>query len=378
MVCRLKNEVETKKDHVLELRAEKETFRFVDVKEKPVPSILRHFSAPVKIKMQRHRDELAFLMAHDSDAFNRWDAAQTFAQDILLNLAEHYQARETLRLDALFVESFGKILNDERLDGSIRAMMLDLPEERLLAQAQNIMDFEALYHAREFVRCTIAEHFETDLRNLYYAQMMSTYQNDKASVAKRRLKKRALQYLTALSKPDTTALALHQFETANNMTDAQTALECLVEIGGVACEKALQSFYNKWQHDPLVLDKWFAFQAQSKAKDTFEKVKMLIKHSDFNMRNPNRVRALLATFGRNAVRFHEQHGGGYQFIADQVLVLDEINPQIAARLVSHFNNWRKLDETRQALIEKQLQRIEQHSHLSNDVREIVQHNLTKF
>lgn len=375
--CHLKNEIETKKDHLLELSAKKKTFRFVDVKEKPVPSMLRHFSAPVKIKMQRHRDELAFLMAHDSDAFNRWDAAQTLAQDILLNLAEHYQAGETLRLDVLFVESFGKILNDERLDGSIRAMMLDLPEERLLAQAQYVMDYQALYHAREFVRCTIAEHFETDLRNLYYAQMMPSYQSDKTSVAKRRLKKRALQYLTVLSKPDTTALALHQFETAHNMTDAQTALECLVEIGGIPSEKALQSFYNKWQHDPLVLDKWFVFQAQSKTKDTFETVQNLVKHPDFNLKNPNRVRSLLGTFGRNVVRFHEVDGKGYQFLADHVLILDETNPQVASRLVSHFNNWRKLDETRQALIEKQLQRIDQHSHLSNDVREIVQHNLTK-
>lgn len=377
IACRLENEETTKTNHVLELKHENETFRFVNISEKPVPSILRHFSAPVKLQMQRRRDELAFLMANDSDEFNRWDAAQTLAQDILLNLAEHYQAGETLRLDALFVESFGKILNDERLDGSIRAMMLDLPEERLLSQAQQVMDFESLFNAREFVRRTIAKHFETDFRNLYYSQMTSTYQNDKVSVAKRRLKKRALQYLTALSKPDTTALALHQFETANNMTDAQMALECLVEVGGHASEKALESFYNKWKHDPLVLDKWFVFQAQSKAPTTFETVQNLTQHPDFNLKNPNRVRSLLGTFGRNVVRFHDKSGKGYEFIADQVLVLDEINPQIASRLVSCFNNWRRLDETRQMLVEKQLQRIEQHSQLSNDVREIVQHNLTK-
>jgi aminopeptidase N len=377
ITCRLENELKNKENHILELKEEQQIFRFVDVKEKPVPSILRHFSAPVKVQMQRHRDELAFLMAHDSDAFNRWDAAQTLAQDILLNLAEHYQAGETLRLDALFVESFHKVLHDERLDDSIRAMMLDLPEERLLGQSQHIIDFKSLYAAREFVRCTIAKHFENDLKSLYYSQIMSTYQNDKISVAKRRLKKRALQYLTALSTPDATALALHQFEIANNMTDAQTALECLVEIGGMASEKALESFYNKWKHDPLVLDKWFVFQAQSKAPTTFETVQNLVKHPDFNLKNPNRVRSLLGTFGRNVVRFHETHGGGYQFLADYVLILDEVNPQIASRLVSHFNNWRKLDETRQVLVEKQLQRIDQHSHLSNDVREIVQHNLTK-
>jgi len=377
MNCRLENEIKNKENHVLELTEEKQTFRFIDIEKVPVPSVLRHFSAPVKLQIHRRREDLAFLMAHDSDAFNRWDAAQTLAQEIILNLADHYQAGETLHLDAVFVARFGKILHDEHLDGSIRAMMLDLPEERLLAQSQHIANYQALYFAREFVRCTIAEHFETDLRNLYYAQMMPAYHNDKNSVAKRRLKKRALQYLTALSNPEMTALALHQFETAHNMTDAQTALECLVEVGGTACEKALQSFYNKWQHDPLVLDKWFVFQAQSKAIGTFEKVQMLVKHPDFNLRNPNRVRALLATFGRNAVRFHEADGKGYQFLVDQVLALDEINPQIAARLVSHFNNWRKLDEARQTLIEKQLQRINQQSHLSNDVREIVQHNLTK-
>ncbi|MEY3219151.1 MAG: aminopeptidase [Pseudomonadota bacterium] len=377
MNCRLENEIEKQANHILELKEEQRTFRFVDIKEMPIPSVLRHFSAPVKLQIHRRREDLAFLMAYDSDAFNRWDAAQTLAQEILLNLAEHYQAGETLRLDAVFVKSFGEILHDDRLDGSIRAMMLDLPEERLLAQSQPIADYQALYFAREFVRCTIAEHFETDLRNLYYAQMMPTYYNDKASVAKRRLKKRALQYLTALSNPNVTALALHQFETAQNMTDAQMALECLVEIGGTASEKALQAFYNKWQHDPLVLDKWFVFQAQSKATETFEKVQSLVKHPDFNLRNPNRVRSLLATFGRNVVRFHDATGKTYQFLVDQVLALDEINPQIAARLASHFNNWRKLDEHRQTLIEKQLQRMYQQSHLSNDVREIVQHNLIK-
>lgn len=378
MLCRLENNKEHKTNHILELKTEQQTFRFVDVKEKPVPSILRHFSAPVKLQIQRRHDELAFLMAHDSDEFNRWDAAQTLAQDILLDLAERYQAGETLHLDTLFLESFGKILNDQRLDGSIRAMMLDLPEERLLGQAQQVMDFEALFHAREFVRHTIAKHFETDLKNLYYSQTTPTYQNDKVSIAKRRLKKRALQYLTSLSKPDTTALALHQFETANNMTDAQTALECLIEIGGIAKEKALGAFYDKWKHDPLVLDKWFMFQAQSKAPTTLDTVQNLTNHPDFNLKNPNRVRSLLGTFARNVVRFHEAQGRGYQLLTDYVLILDEINPQVASRLVSHFNNWRRLDKKRQSLVEKQLQRIAQQPYLSNDVHEIVQYNLTKY
>jgi len=376
--CRLVGAAHPQTTHVLTLSACEQVFEFEAVPSPPVLSILRNFSAPVKLQLSRSLREWAFLMAHDSDTFNRWDAGHTLAQTVLLGLAADWAAGRPLVLDAAFADAFIKVLEDPTLDGSIKALMLDLPEERLLAQQQAVVDVAALYAAREFLRQALAQRFETAWRRIYHAQATEApYCYDKPAVDQRQLKNRALDYLVALQRPDTAALALHQFSAADNMTDVQAALSSLANIPGHARDTALQAFYDKWRHDPLVLDKWFAIQAQARLPDTLARVEALAQHPDFSWKNPNRVRALVGVFStRNPVCFHAENGRGYQFLTEQVLALDALNPQIAARMAAAFNQWRRYDATRQQLIQAQLERILAKPGLSKDVYEIVSKSLS--
>jgi aminopeptidase N len=358
---------------VLQLVEAEQSFVFQNVAERPVPSLCRGFSAPVRLRFERSREELAFLMAHDSDSFNRWNAGQTLAGQILLELTAAAQAGGELSLDPLFVEACGKILGDESLDGALKAQALTLPAEMQLAQEMTVVDPDALHSAREFVRRQLATQLREPLLATYEAaQSGAPYSNDKESVARRRLKNCALAYLACLGEESLDAKVTAQLEGADNMTDAQAALFTLCQRDTPARAQALESFYAKWKHDPLVLDKWFTAQAISTDPGTLAQVQGLTKHADFTMTNPNRVRSLIGVFGMmNQVRFHAADGSGYAFLGDAVLELDGINPQVAARMVSCFNAWKRFDEGRQALQKAQLERISAKPDLCKDVREIV-------
>jgi aminopeptidase N len=358
---------------LLELRERERTFRFVDVPERPVASLLRGFSAPVKLHCARTHAELAFLMAHDTDPFQRWDAGQEFAKLVLLELvSEHAQGRE-LRLDPALIEAFGKVLSDERLDGSFRALALTLPDELVLGQELEVIDPEPVHVARRFA--------VRELARAHRARFLATYRAlaerggpaiDKDSIDARRLKNRALFYLASLEEPETIALSYQQFERARNMTDSEAALAALVGIDCRERELALDAFYRRWKHDPLVLDKWFRLQALAPQTTTLERVTALAAHPDFTLRNPNRVRALLGAFSHaNQVRFHGRDGRAYAFLAERVLAVDELNPQLAARLVSAFNQWKRFEPTRRAAMHAELERIAAHPRLSRDTSEIV-------
>ena len=357
---------------LLELRETERTFRFENVSEEPIPSLLRHFSAPVKLRIERSLDELAFLMGHDSDPFCRWDAAQSLAQALLLDLARTFSAGAALELPPQFVEAFGKVLSDESLDGSLKALTLRLPDERLLGQQQDVVDVDGLFAAREFavgaLACAHREAFET----LYRAHLpQGPYSIERTSIDARRIKNLALSYMVQAGGDDAIAAARQQFEQADNMTDAQAALSILADTEHPAREETLAKFYDKWQHDPLVVDKWFSVQAVSKRPDTLERVIELAHHPAFNLRNPNRARSLLGVFAvRNQTRFHSSDGRGYEFLTDQILELDRINPQVAARLVGAFNQWRRFDASRQQHMKDQLGRIVGTKDLSRDVYEL--------
>jgi aminopeptidase N len=353
------------------------TFAFEGIAERPVPSLLRGFSAPVRLVTQRSRSELAFLFAHDSDPFSRWDAGQALAQDLLLALAADAAAGRPLALDPEYAAAIGRVLDDPALDGSLRALMLGLPNLRVLGEAMETIDYAPLFAAREFVIGQLARAHRDRFAAIARERPDDRpYRLDRAAIDRRRLRNTALRYLAALGDEDVTAALLAQFERADNMTDRQAALAILVDLPGPAREAPLARFYDEWRGDPLVLDKWFTVQAMSTRADTFARVEALARHADFNLGNPNRVRALVASFASgNPVRFHAGDGRPYAFLCDLVLELDPRNPQLAARMAGAFGPWRRFPAAQQQQMRAALARIAAAKPISKDLYEIATRSL---
>ena len=361
-------------NRVLQLCQQEQQWTFQNVSSKPVPSLLRGFSAPVTLQIERSSDELAFLMAHDSDEFNRWDATQIVMQTVILDLVDAIKAGQSLELPNGFLDSFAQLLDDQQLDGSMKALLLTIPSERLLAQQAQPVQVEALHQAREIVLSTLANRFADQWLAIYQAgQSDAPYSNDQTAINQRRLKNCALEYLCYRDTENADFEALQQFAQADNMTDMQASLEALLRSNSPSAEQPLQQFYQQWQNDPLVVDKWFVLQAKT---SNLEKIVELSKHDAFTLQNPNRARSLLGAFWQdNILHFHRADGAGYEFIGDHILALDQSNPQLASRIAGAFNAWRRFDDKRQALIKAQLQRIAQKDGLSKDVYEIVSRSL---
>jgi len=361
---------------VLQLKEQEETFVFTGVLHEPTPSMLRHFSAPVKVKLDLTDDERLFLMAHDKDEFNCWDAGQQLAVKIIVNLCSDYQQGRPLVPDARFLEAFKQILVSDREDKAFQAFLLTLPAEQYLADFMPIIDPEAIHEAKRFVLQTLSAALKEHFLAIYHAnQDRGPYQTDRMSVGKRSLKNTCLGYLSELEDADVRELCMGQFSKGTNMTDVMASLASLANNPCPEREKALELFYQKWKHDPLVMDKWLSLQAASRLPDTLETVKRLTRHPAFNIKNPNKVRALIGAFSSNAVRFHDRTGAGYAFLADHVVAIDAMNPQIAARLVSAFTLWKRYDEKRGALMKGQLERIRKTPKLSKDAYEVVSKSL---
>jgi aminopeptidase N len=362
---------------VLLLDEAERRFTFTGIEAPPVPSLLRGFSAPVRLELERDRSELAFLMAHDSDPVNRWDAGQALAIALLIDLAADAAAGRSLALEPLFSEAFGRVLAAEDLDGSLKALALGLPGEKVVGQELEEIDVDAVHAARQFAIRALAREHRAALEATFEASAADgPYRTDRASVDRRRLGNVALRYLVALEDPAWIARAEHRFETADNMTDRQAALVLLADTAGPERDRALDAFYAQWRHDPLVLDKWFSVQALSTLPDTLARVLALSRHADFSLDNPNRLRALVGAFASgNPVRFHAADGRGYAFLADVVLELDARNPQMASRMVSVFNQWRRYDRDRRARMRAELERIAARPDLSKHVYEIVERAL---
>ncbi len=361
---------------VLHVREPEERFLFTGVTQEPAPSLLRGFSAPVKLKTDLTDDERLFLMAHDSDAFNRWDAGQQLAVKIILELTRAYQAGEALTLDRKFIEAFGRTLKSELPDRSFQAFALTLPAENYVADFMEVIDPLAIHEAKKFAQQTLALELKSGFLACYHAhQDPGPYRHDQESMGRRSLKNTCLAYLSELEDADIRKLCVHQFSSANNMTDSVAALVNLANAECPERHEALASFYEQWKHDPLVMDKWLAIQATSRLADTLETVARLMRHPVFTIKNPNKVRALIGAFGSNVVCFHEPSGAGYVFLADQILAVDALNPQIAARLVSSFTLWKRYEEKRRSLMQAELERILRKPKLSKDVYEVVSKSL---
>ncbi|MGB8221863.1 MAG: aminopeptidase N [Polyangiales bacterium] len=362
----------------LELCETEQTFTFENVSRRPIASIGRGFSAPVKLEVKRDDEDLAFLMAFDGDPFNRWEAGQELAKRVLLRLVDKAIAHETLELDEGLVHAFRKVLADPRLDGSIKALTLTLPSEELLAQALDVVDPDAVHRARTFAVCEIANALRDDLIHTYEQHSRGTDAIHKAEIDRRRIKNRALRYLVALQEPESTAMAAEQFRTATGMTDYEAAFVSLVDLVSPETDRAIGEFYERWRGDALVLDKWFRMQAMSDAATVFDRVVALSKHPDFHLANPNRARALLHSFSAgNPTGFHRPDGRAYRFVADQILELDAINPQVAARVVSSFNQWKRYEPHRRELMRAELERFASRPGISKDVSEIVDRALER-
>jgi aminopeptidase N len=346
-------------ERLLQVRKPEERFIFSGLKSRPVPSLLRRFSAPVTLNYPYSEADLLHLLAHDDDPFNRWEAGQRLAATIILE-----RKGEPSRA---FVEAMGAIL--EEPDRVFAAEVLMLPAETFLAEQMAMVDPDALHEARNALRRKLAAALRNELLATY-ERLASTggYTPDAAAIGRRALRNQCLGYLTELGEA---GLAYQQFRSADNMTDAMAALSALAQLDCPERETALEEFYKRWQDEPLVTDKWLAVQAGSRQADTLARVKRLLRHPAFDLRVPNKVYALIRTFSANHVRFHAVDGGGYAFLADQVIALNALNPQVAARMARSYDRWRKFDRQRQAQARGQLVRIRDTDGLSKDVAEIV-------
>ncbi len=364
-------------ERVLLLGQAQQSWSFCDIPETAVPSLLRNFSAPVKLDTDYTDDELAFLMGHDSDPFNRWNAGQALALKVLLARYDAMQQGEQPGLPAGLTHAFAHTLADTALDPALVAEAITLPQESYVAEFIEGCDPVLLHQAHRSLQYALADAYreillETRVRN----HDSSEYRTDAKAMARRRLKNRCLHYLMLLKDESIGEQCREQYDNADNMTDAMAALGALVHNRHATAHTSLEDFYRCWKGDALVLDKWFSLQATSPQEDTFEVVQRLAQHPDFNIKNPNRVRSLIGTFAmRNPVAFHRADGEAYRFHTDFIMQLDKLNPQVAARMMTPLTQWRRYDTSRQAMMRGQLQRILDSGSCSRDAYEIVSKSL---
>lgn len=377
-------------ERVLDVTKAVQSFVFTDITEQPVPSLLRGFSAPVKLAFDYTREQLLFIMTRDSDGFNRWNAAQELAVGVIQELlAAHQQGKTANSVYPGLVAAYGELLNaaiadasgSAQLDQAMLAQLLTLPSEAYLGELSAEIDVDGIHSVREFVANTLASaHADAFARLYQLCQSDQPYRADAAGIARRALKNTCLAYLMRLPQPQWLQSCYQQFSAGSNMTDVDAALRLLVNShypeAAVLREQALADFYQRWQHESLVVNQWFSVQAIASRSDTLAHVKSLMNHESFDLRNPNKVRALIGAFSNsNPINFHQLSGEGYQFLADQVIALNLMNPQIASRLLTPLTRWKKYNPTRQALMKAQLQRVADQPELSRDVFEVVSKSL---
>ncbi|RQW71659.1 aminopeptidase N [Halomonas sp. YLB-10] len=362
------------RDAVIHLREDEQEFIFSDIEEAPVPSLLRGFSAPVKLSFPYSREDLAFLMAHDSDGFNRWDAGQRLTLLALDDLiAAHRNGVEKV-MDTRLVEAFRALIEEGNDDKAVLAEMLQLPSEAYIAEQQPLVDVDAIHAARTFIQQSLAQELRDELLALYRDnQSDAAYAPTPEQIGQRALKNVALSYLMSIEDEVAIELAQAQFEADHNMTDVRHALTLLVHSSrSDIADPALKAFGRKWSHDPLVMDQWFSLQVTRPQADALDRVRYLMEHPAFSLKNPNKVRALIGAFaGQNRVNFHRLDGEGYRLLADVVIELNRLNPEIAARIITPLTRWQRFDEARQALMRAELERI-RGEELSPNVYEIVE------
>jgi aminopeptidase N len=361
---------------VLELTAAEQSFTFEGLGSRPVPSILRGFSAPVIVERETTDAESAFLLAHDTDPFNRWEAGHRYAIRIALELIAG--AGE---VPAAWIDGMGAVLTDESLDPAFRAMALEVPGideiSGKIAADGGLSDPDAIHAALQRMRQTLGDKLSALLNELYESTKSDgPYSPDAASAGRRALKNRCLAALAATGSPDAFTLAEAQFRRADNMSDALPALTVLVHEGAPVADILLAEFHARWRHDPLVIDKWLALQAGAPLPGTLERVVTLTSHPSFDWKNPNKYRSLIGVLaGANPVVFHRADGAGYRFLTDWLIRLDAVNPQTTARIAGAFETYRRYDTARQTLMRAELERMAAVESLSKNTREMVERML---
>ena len=365
---------QTLPDGVLHITKRKETFRFTGVASPPVPSLLRGFSAPVNLTIDLADSDLEFLMAHDADGFNRWQAANTYAMRCLKQITSALGAGKRSSRGSSYAKALGTAVSDSSLDHAFRAELLRLPTQSDIAReiGKNV-DPGIIYRAHRQLMRLVGTVLGDRLEEIYLETApKARFSADPKSAGRRALRNVALTLLTARRTDRDLARLFEHFYKSGNMTDESHALSLIAAENLPERAPALQHFYKRWSSDHLVIDTWFAAQGQSPLAATLAGVKALTVHPLFSMTAPNKVRALIGTFAlQNPVQFNRPDGAGYAFVVEQVMAIDKFNPQIAARILSSFRSWKSLEPERRGLARRALQRVAKAEGLSRDTYEIV-------
>ncbi|MDF4738060.1 aminopeptidase N [Vibrio parahaemolyticus] len=356
--------------NVLDIKQDKQTFVFENVADQPVPSLLREFSAPVKLEYDYSDAELIFLMKHATNDFARWDASQMLLAKYIRKNVNNVQTGSEVQLSEDLIDAFRGVLLDENLEPAFIAQVFSLPSINEITGWYKQIDVDAVDTVLNSITVSLSAALEDELSATYHTLKQAEYTIDHAAIGKRALRNQCLQFLAHTDKGNTLVKA--QYEAANNMTDTIAAMSAANSAQLECREELMADYSDKWKHDGLVMDKWFALQGTNPAEDALEKVKATMNHEAFSLKNPNRTRSLIGSFlAANPVRFHDKSGSGYQFAGEILRQLNDSNPQVASRMIDPLLKFRKYDEARQAMIRAELEKLKAMDNLAKDLFEKV-------
>ncbi|MDN4714008.1 aminopeptidase N [Vibrio parahaemolyticus] len=356
--------------NVLDIKQDKQTFVFENVAEQPVPSLLREFSAPVKLEYDYSDAELIFLMKHATNDFARWDASQMLLAKYIRQNVTNVQTGSEVQLSEDLIDAFRGVLLDENLEPAFIAQVFSLPSINEITGWYKQIDVDAVDTVLNSITVSLSTALEDELSATYHTLKQAEYTIDHAAIGKRALRNQCLQFLAHTDKGNTLVKA--QYEAANNMTDTIAAMSAANSAQLECREELMADYSDKWKHDGLVMDKWFALQGTNPAEDALEKVKATMNHEAFSLKNPNRTRSLIGSFlAANPVRFHDKSGSGYQFAGEILRQLNDSNPQVASRMIDPLLKFRKYDEARQSMIRAELEKLKAMDNLAKDLFEKV-------
>ncbi|AXT70920.1 aminopeptidase N [Vibrio sp. dhg] len=356
--------------NVLDIKQDKQTFVFENVDVKPVPSLLREFSAPVKLEYGYSDEELIFLMKHATNDFARWDASQMLLAKYIRQNVVNVQAGEEVKLSEELIDAFRGVLLDANLEPAFIAQVLSLPSINEITGWYQQIDIDAVDTVLNSITLSLSKELEDELSATYHTLKQADYSIEHDAIGKRALRNQCLQFLAHTENGN--QLVQEQYASANNMTDTIAAMTA-ANNAQLECRETLMADYSdKWKHDGLVMDKWFVLQGSNPAEDALEKVKATMSHEAFSLKNPNRIRSLIGSFlSANPVHFHDKSGSGYLFAGEILRQLNDTNPQVASRLIDPLLKFRKYDESRQALIRAELEKLKAMDNLAKDLFEKV-------
>ncbi|MEP2651069.1 MAG: aminopeptidase N [Paraglaciecola sp.] len=363
------------KVHTLELTEKTQTIEFGQLAHKPLPSLLHNFSAPVKLKYEYEQAGLANVMLDSPDDFARWDAGQTLFSECI-HQASQLSTIESDDLINRTIRYFVEVIDSKDIETALKTEILTVPSFETLFQQSDSVNIDRLYQSREALLTKMGQVFEAQWNAIYHGKSKQNYRYDQKQVEQRKLANLALKYLSYANKALSTKLVSDQFFSCDNMTDSLGALSASQSTDLNLFESLMTQFEQKWDDDPLVLDKWFALHAKTNRADILPRIELLMSHAQFTINNPNRVRALIGSFAFfNVKGFHKIDGSGYKFVADYLIKLNSVNPQVAARVITPLIQWQKVDKERQGLMQHQLMRIGNTKGLSKDLFEKISKSL---